>query len=387
MITLGIETSCDETSICILNEVEILSLKTHSQVNLHSAYGGVVPEIASRDHLTKIQQLATQCVMESGIGWGQIDFISCTTSPGLIGSLLTGITFGMGVATALGIPFVPVNHLDGHIFTCNLTHKISEDFLCLLVSGGHTAIYDVDNINNKTLIGQSIDDSIGEVFDKISKAMGFGYPGGARVEAIARFGNPERFKFGIPLKGKSLYDFSMSGLKTEFLKLLQNVPRGTFFDDTLGYLPYETPKSEFCGEVGGDSPSVLSNISTNSTCNVQHGTFFDGILKNLSCNSPQELPMYLADVCASFQKTVCRVIIDRLANTLKTYKRDRLVFCGGVAANNYIRGELENFCNFHGMEFCVPSSALCGDNAGMIANAGMLSVKSRNYIRDGFTKI
>lgn len=331
-ITIGFETSCDETSVCIMDGVKILSIKTFSQIDLHSMYGGVVPEIASRDHLMKISQLTNQCIAESGIGLSDIGFVSCTTEPGLIGSLLTGILFAKGLSVSLDVPFVPVNHIDGHIFTCNITHGIFEDFLCLLVSGGHTAIYDVDNFDKKTLIGHSIDDSIGEVFDKISKSMGFGYPGGAKIEKIAKFGDCDKYVFSIPLKGKSLYNFSMSGIKTEFLKIIQNV-----------------------------------------FANVPRGTSFEDVIKELESENCKQWAVDIASICASFQKIVTNIILDRLKNVVKFQKkRKNFVLCGGVASNFYIRNAILEFCNENGMNFCVPDANLCTDNAAMIANAGML---------------
>jgi N6-L-threonylcarbamoyladenine synthase len=337
MIILGIETSCDETSLCIMKNGEILSLKTYSQIELHSRYGGVVPEIASRDHLEKLPILTKQVFEEANIAYNEVDLISCTDRPGLIGSLLTGVMFAKGLSIAINKPIIFADHLLSHVFTCNVTHNLKENFICLLVSGGHSAIYDVNDINSYTIIGQTIDDSFGEVFDKISKSLGFGYPGGAIVENLAMFGDETTYKFPIPLKGKNLYNFSLSGIKTEFVKLIQksiekwNVPRGTSFEE------------------------VYENLYFNRN---QH---LDGFSSDV------------ANICASFQSLVLKIIQDRLNNALKSVrKHENFVLCGGVASNKYIRKGLQHFCLQNCLNFYVPDTHLCTDNAAMIANYGAL---------------
>jgi N6-L-threonylcarbamoyladenine synthase len=334
MITLGIETSCDETSMCILKDRQILSLCTHSQIDLHKIYGGVVPEIASRDHLAKINKVYKTAVSDAGIECGDINLVTYTAQPGLAGSLLTGIMFARGLALSLGVSSVAVNHIYGHIFTCGLTHGIYDDFLCLLVSGGHTAIYDVKNINNITKLGSSIDDSFGEVFDKLSKALGFGYPGGAIIEEIASYGNANAHRMNIPLKGRSDFNFSLSGIKTEFLKLIQKIG---------SIPPYGV---------------VLSHIKT-----VPRGTNGD-------------VAFQVADICASFQMVTVSIVIDRLINVFKGDKYSKLVLCGGVASNKYIRTAIAGLCKKNGVEFYVPDVHLCTDNAAMIANVGVLMHRS-----------
>ena len=334
-ITLGIETSCDETSVAVLKDKKILAIKVHSQIDLHKAYGGVVPEIASRDHLEKISLVTEDCIKEAGIDFNEIDLIAYTSHPGLVGSLMSGIMFAKGVSEAVAVPAVEVNHIYAHVFTCGLTHGLDENFLCLLISGGHTAIYSVKDCQNLQQIGTSIDDSIGEVFDKLSKALGFGYPGGVVIEKLAKFGNEDTFKFNIPLRGKSDFDFSMSGIKTEFLKIIQNlmggVPRGTCEEEVLQVLNGKNGKVSL------------------------------------------ELSQGVANLCASFQKTVVRIILDRLKNVLKVgHCSNFFVLCGGVASNDYIRTHIDEFCKKNGMIFCVPERELCTDNAGMIAYLGFL---------------
>lgn len=335
MIILGIETSCDETSLCIMKDNEIISLKTYSQIDLHNIYGGVVPELASRDHLEKLPILMDEVICDSDITYQDINLISCTHTPGLIGSLMIGVLFANGLSIATGIPLIFVDHLLAHAFTCNITHKLKEDFLCLLISGGHTIIYDIRNINQYKILGQTIDDSFGEVFDKISKSLGFGYPGGELIEKLAVFGDSDVYKFNIPLKGKNLYDFSLSGLKTEYLKIIQGifeqypVPRGTSFDDVYDNLFFYKNSHLY-----GFSSSV-------------------------------------ANLCASFQKMVVRIIIDRLTNIVINFGISKnLVICGGVASNIYVRKSLTKFCLDQGMNFYVPDAKFCTDNAAMVANIG-----------------
>jgi N6-L-threonylcarbamoyladenine synthase len=337
MITLGIETSCDETSICIIRDGDILSLQTFSQIDLHKMYGGVVPEIASRDHLNRIDKVAIQCLGFSGIKKTDINLVAYTSEPGLVGSLLTGILFAKGLALSLGVPAIPVNHILAHVFTCNLTHKVDKNFLCLLVSGGHTAVFNVKDLNSYEILGKSIDDSVGEVFDKLSKALGFGYPGGAIIESLAKFGDDGVYRFNIPLGKKDRYNFSMSGLKTEFLKIIQ----GLFVKH-----------------------------------NVPHGTPYEEVVNNLSGerNGFHSYAIDVANLCASFQRTVAVVLLDRLKNIVKDFKLNSGVFvlCGGVASNEFIRKEMGGFCSEYGMSFCVPDKQLCTDNAAMIANLGQM---------------
>ena len=337
MITLGIETSCDETSASILKDGKILSLQTFSQIDLHKIYGGVVPEIASRDHVNKIGKIVKECIELSGVKKEDISLVAYTSNPGLVGSLLTGILFAKGLAFSLGVPSVPVNHILAHVFTCGLTHGIDRNFLCLLVSGGHTAVFDVEGLNSYKILGKSIDDSIGEVFDKLSKALGFGYPGGALIEGLAKFGNDSIYRFNIPLGNRDRYNFSMSGLKTEFLRIIQGLP-----------------------------------VKHNVPC----GTLYEDVLNNLSgkCNDLYRYSVDVANLCASFQKTVTMVLLNRLKNIVVDFKLNNRAFvvCGGVASNEFIRRELGRFCDDVGISFCVPDKHLCTDNAAMIANLGQM---------------
>lgn len=306
MIILGIETSCDETSFCILKGKEILAMKTFSQISLHAQYGGVVPEIASRSHLEQITIVANEVFAIAKLKPKDINLIAVTSEPGLIGSLLVGINFAKGLSLSTGIPIMFVNHLEGHIFTCSLTHDISKEFYCLLVSGGHTQTIEVEDISNYKIIGQTIDDSVGEGFDKLAKSLGLAYPGGPIIESLAKKGDENRFKTGIPLKGKNKFDFSFSGIKTHFLNL---------------------------------------------------------VLKHKN-----EQDIY--DICASFQKTVCNILLDRTKNMIEVSSKNyrNLVICGGVSANNYIRERFEK--EIPNLTICYAPLNLCTDNGAMIANIG-----------------
>lgn len=314
MIVFGIETSCDETSICILQDKNILSLKTFSQILLHKNYGGVVPEIASRSHMEVISGLAHEALLEAKINSEQIDIIAVTNTPGLIGGLLVGINFAKGFGFAINKPVIFVNHLEGHIFTCALTNNLEKNFYCLLVSGGHTQTIEVSNLQNYKIIGKTIDDSIGESFDKLSKTLGFGYPGGQIIERLAKKGDENRFKLNIPMKGKNKFDFSLSGLKTHFLNLT-----------------------------------------------LKH-----------------KLEQDIFDICASFQKVITNILIDRVKNMIQAsdFNFKDIVICGGVSANLYIREAFIRF--FPDKNISFAPLQLCTDNAAMIANIGRMKCGTGN---------
>lgn len=308
MIVVGIETSCDETSVCLLKEREIVAMKTFSQIDLHAKYGGVVPEIASRSHLKQIRIVAEEVFTKAGLSPKNVDVIAVTAEPGLIGSLLVGINFAKGLALSINKPLIFVNHLEGHIFTCSLTEEIEKDFYCVLVSGGHTQIIEVETIQNYKIIGQTIDDSVGEAFDKLAKSLGFPYPGGQTIERLALKGNELRFQTGIPLKRKSKFDFSFSGIKTHFMQIVAKYK--------------------------------------------------------------EEQDVY--DICASFQKTICDILLDRTKNMISASSKNfqNLVLCGGVSANIYIRNRFEKELQNVAIKYAPLN--LCTDNGAMIANIGRM---------------
>lgn len=315
MIVLGIETSCDETSIAIIQNRTILSLKTHSQISIHNKYGGVVPEIASRSHIDVISEVTESCLIESKLTPSEIDLIAVTSTPGLIGGLLVGTEFAKGLSMYLNKPTLFINHLEGHIFTTSLTEDLEENFYCLLISGGHTQTIIVNDIDNYKLIGQTLDDSVGEGFDKISKALNLGYPGGPIIEKFAQKGDETSFKFNNNFIRTNKLDFSFSGLKTHFIRLIQK----------------------------------QQNIDEK----------------------------FIQNISASFQKAVSDILLTRVQNMIHTnseqsHKFRHLVVCGGVSANMYIRSKLNELCVQNGLKLVCAPLYLCTDNAAMIANVGRI---------------
>ncbi len=309
---LGIETSCDETAAAVLDGKTILSNVIHSQQE-HQAYGGVVPEIASRAHAGNIEQVVKAALQQSGKKLSDMDAIAVTAGPGLIGGVIVGLMFAKGLAAAANKPLLCVNHLEGHALTCRLTDNVEFPYLLLLVSGGHCQFIICSAAGEYNIIGRTLDDALGEAFDKTAKMLGLGYPGGPAVEKLAAGGDKTRFKFPMPLANQKNCDFSFSGLKTAVLKEVT----------ALGQNITEQDKK---------------------------------------------------DICASFQDTCTRVILQKLGYAVETYlsrhQQKRFVISGGVAANKYIGGAIKNFLYERGFEFYAPPLKLCTDNAAMIAWAG-----------------
>jgi N6-L-threonylcarbamoyladenine synthase len=313
LISLGIETSCDETSVGIVNDKrEILAHLTYSQFQEHKIFGGVVPEIAARAHLEKIESLVKQCLLT--IDSADISCICATSGPGLIGGVVVGAMVAKALSFSLDKPYIGVNHLEGHALTVRLCEDVEFPYLLLLASGGHTQILITHGVGNYEILGSTIDDAIGETFDKTAKILGFDYPGGPIIEKLALTGDPKSFTLSKPLYKKPGCDFSFSGLKT----------------------------------------AVKNLIETREKWEGQD-------LHNLT---------------ASFQKTVCDVIADRLKNAIYYTKEkypnlQTLVVAGGVAANKTIRLTLENLANQNDLKFIAPPLNLCTDNGAMIAWAGL----------------
>ncbi|APG86108.1 tRNA threonylcarbamoyladenosine biosynthesis protein Gcp [Sinorhizobium americanum CCGM7] len=318
---LGIETSCDETAASVVLRDEegggrILGDVVLSQLEEHSAYGGVVPEIAARAHVEALDTLIEEALLRAGVTLKDIDAIAATSGPGLIGGLIVGLMTGKAIARATGKPLYAVNHLEGHALTARLTDGLSFPYLMLLVSGGHTQLILVKGVGDYKRWGTTIDDALGEAFDKTAKLLGLPYPGGPAVErAAARNGNPERFDFPRPLVGDARLDFSFSGLKTAVRQAAQSLEPVTEQD--------------------------------------------------------------IADICASFQRAISRTLKDRVGRGLKRFKgeyqsvdRPALVVAGGVAANQTLRQTLQSLCDGQGFRFVAPPLQLCTDNAAMIAWAG-----------------
>ncbi len=316
MRVLGIETSCDETAVAVVEGAagtqpvgRILSNTVYSQLTEHRRFGGVVPEIAARAHLERIDGLVAQALDEAGVGLADLDAIAATGGPGLIGGVMVGVMTAKALAFAHDKPFIAVNHLEGHALSVRLTEPVAFPYLLLLVSGGHCQLLTVRGPGDFTRLGTTIDDAAGECFDKTAKLLGLGFPGGPAVERAAAGGDPRRFALPRPMWRKPGCDFSFSGLKTAVRQTVEKLPA----DD----------------------------------------------------------PRAVADLCASFQRTVGDVFADRCANALALAPSSTLVVAGGVAANVYLRGRLEEVAAAHGAKLVAPPIRLCTDNGAMIAWAGV----------------
>jgi len=316
---LGIETSCDETAAAVVRRDadghgEILSNVVFSQIKEHAPFGGVVPEIAARAHIDHLDGLIGHALTDAHLGWEDIDAIAATAGPGLIGGVIVGLMTAKGIALARGLPLVAVNHLEGHALTARLTNNVPFPYLLLLVSGGHSQILVVKGVGQYHRLGTTIDDAVGEAFDKVAKLMDLGYPGGPAVEKIATQGNPNRFTLPRPLFGKPGCDFSFSGLKTAVRHLIAAQDK----------LDHQTK----------------------------------------------------ADIAATFQATVGAIMADRLTHAMEMAGEmlgetgKRLVVAGGVAANLALRSRLEKVTAEQGFDLIVPPPKLCTDNGAMIAWAG-----------------
>lgn len=318
MIILGIETSCDETAAAVVERNadgsgRILSNIVLSQINDHAAFGGVVPEIAARAHVEALDGVISAAMTEAGVAFPDLDGVAATAGPGLIGGLLVGLTTGKAIALAAGKPLVAVNHLEGHALTARLTDGLAFPYLLLLVSGGHTQFLAVEDVGRYRRLGTTIDDALGEAFDKAAKLLGLPYPGGPAVESAARRGNRDRFALPRPLLDRPGADFSFSGLKTAL-------------------------------RMAAEAAAPLS----------------DGDV---------------ADLCASFQAAVIDVVTDRATHAMTAFHADYtragvLVVAGGVASNMAIRSALNEAATKANYRFITPPARLCTDNAAMIAWAG-----------------
>ena len=318
MKTLGIETSCDETAIAIYDSHEgLVGESIHSQIKMHTQYGGVVPELASRDHCSKIVNVMRDALGDYPIEC--IDQIAYTSGPGLLGALLIGESFAQGLSSALDIPLIPINHLEGHLMSPMMEFpEIKMPFLCLLISGGHSMIVDVKEKGSYQIIGQSQDDAVGEAFDKVAKLLDLPYPGGPYIEKIALNGDPETYDFPRPMIHSDNLDMSLSGLKTSVLYTVQKI-------DNL-------------------DEKVKSNIA------------------------------------ASFQKAVSDLLIAKTTKAIKITDRKDLIIAGGVAANKFIRNEFKNIEEDLNIKVYYPDLKYCGDNAAMIAFVGSkMSQKNKRY--------
>ena len=311
MNILAIESSCDETAVAVVRDGRsILSDCIASQVELHKLYGGVVPEIASRKHIEAIYGLADEALEQANLTRADIDAVAVTYAPGLIGAVLVGVNFAKAAAYSLGVPLIPVHHMRGHVAANYLAYpELEPPFLCLVVSGGHSLIVDVQGYTQFKILGTTRDDAAGECFDKVARVLGMPYPGGAALDKLARQGDAD--KYPLPhtkLSGNPL-DMSFSGLKTAALNLIHTA------------------------EQRGESLDVPS-------------------------------------LCASFSKAVCDMLVPRTIQALEGSGYGKLAIAGGVAANSRIRGDLTRECEKRGVRLCLPPLSLCGDNAAMIGAQG-----------------
>lgn len=320
MKILGIESSCDETAIAVVDsDKKIHSNVIFSQIEQHQPYGGVVPEIAARAHIKSIDHLIKQSMEESNIkSFSELDGIAVTAGPGLIGGVIVGLMVAKGIAAAANIPLIAVNHLEGHALTARLTDEVEFPFMLLLVSGGHCLVMAVENVGKYQRLGGTIDDALGEAFDKVAKMLGLPYPGGPQVEALAKGGDEFRFKLPRSLKGREGCDFSFSGLKTAARKIIESLGEEISHQDKM-------------------------------------------------------------DVCASFQACVADILEDRIINAINIYQKNNngktLVVSGGVAANKFLLSRLEKVANSKNMVLKAPPLSLCTDNGAMIAWAGIERLK------------
>lgn len=320
---LAIESSCDETAAAVVkNGREVLSNVIYSQIALHTEYGGVVPEIASRKHIEKINQVIARALRDAGKELSQMDAIAVTYGPGLVGALLVGVSAAKAISFAAGIPLVGVHHIEGHISANYIENKeLEPPFICLVVSGGHSHLVVVKDYGEYEIIGRTRDDAAGEAFDKVARAIGLGYPGGPKIDRISREGNPEAVCFPRAKVGDAEYDFSFSGLKSAVLNYLN------------------------------------------------------------SCQMKGE-EINTADVAASFQKAVIDVLVDHSMEAVKKYHYKKFAIAGGVASNSGLREAFETACQKEGITFYHPLPVYCTDNAAMIGTAAYYEYQ--RGVRHGF---
>ncbi len=325
-IILGIETSCDETAASIITENEqgnplILSNIVSSQVEVHKEFGGVVPELAARAHIEKIDWIVKKAINESGLTENEIDAVASTAGPGLIVCLSIGLSFGKSFASTMNIPFISVNHLEGHALSPKLNSNLDYPYLLLLISGGHSQYLSVKGVGVYKRLGTTIDDALGEAFDKIAKLLGIEFPGGPQIEVFAEKGDPNKYQFPKPIFNKGGCNLSFAGLKTAVLKESKNIKNN---------------QDKF-------------------------------------------------DIAASFQKTILDILYKKTQNAFNEYENNNttekkiFVVAGGVAANKKIRSMLAKLCNKNNYESIFPPINLCGDNAAMIAMVGLKKFKMKQF--------
>lgn len=314
ILILGIESSCDETSVSVVkNGRTVLSNVISSQIDIHKLYGGVVPEIASRIHIESIDLVYKEALREAKVSIDNIDAIAVTYGPGLIGSLLVGLAFAKGLSISSKIPFIGINHIEGHIASNYISnHDLEPPFIALIVSGGHTNLVHVKDYNKFKIIGKTHDDACGEAYDKIARVLGFEYPGGPKLEKSALNGKPGKFRFPRGEIKDSFYDFTYSGLKSHVINVIHNIKQKTNELDT----------------------------------------------------------QTIADISLEFQNSIIDSLVNRTITLSKELNINKIAICGGVSANNAIKNALKASCDKNNINFYFPENIYCTDNAGMIASAG-----------------
>ena len=314
---LAIESSCDETAAAVVvNGRDVKSNIISSQIALHTLYGGVVPEIASRKHIEKINQVITEAMETAEADWTDLDAVAVTYGPGLVGALLVGVAEAKAISYARKLPLIGVHHIEGHISANYIENKdLEPPFLCLVVSGGHTHLVKVKDYGSYEILGRTRDDAAGEAFDKVARAIGLGYPGGPKIEKVSREGNPHAVEFPRPKVADGEYDFSFSGLKSAVLNYL-------------------------------------------NSCKMKN------------------IPIVQADIAASFQKAVTDVLIGNAMHALDTYGIKKFAIAGGVASNGTLREGMKKACEEKGVGFYYPSPVYCTDNAAMIGAAAYYDYKA-----------
>lgn len=311
VVILAIESSCDETAAAVVkNGREVLSNVIYSQIELHTLYGGVVPEIASRKHIEKINQVIEEALRQADKTLKDIDAIAVTYGPGLVGALLVGVSAAKAISFATGIPLIGVHHIEGHISANYIENlELEPPFICLVVSGGHSHLVKVADYGQYEILGRTRDDAAGEAFDKVARAIGLGYPGGPKIDKVSKEGNPDAIHFPRAKVEGAVYDFSFSGLKS----------------------------------------SVLNYIN--------------------SCEM-KGIPLNVPDIAASFQKAVVDVLVEHSMDAVEKYGFQRFAIAGGVASNSGLREAMKKACAEKNIEFYHPSPIYCTDNAAMIGVAG-----------------
>jgi metalloendopeptidase, putative, glycoprotease family len=309
-VVLGIETSCDETSASVVkNGKAVLSNVIYSQINIHKKFGGVVPEIASRNHIEAIGNVVKEALDEASITLDDIDVVAATYGPGLVGALLVGLSYGKALAYGKGIPFVGVNHIEGHISANYLDGDFEPPFICLIASGGHSHIVFVKDYGEYEVLGRTVDDAAGEAFDKVARALGLGYPGGPKIDEISKNGDPYKYNFPKSFMEKDNFDFSFSGLKTAVINQLHK--------------------------------------------ERQNGN-----------------EVNIADYAASFQMNVVDVLSSKLIEAARYKNINKISIAGGVASNSLLRERLLKLADEEGFMIHFPKQVYCTDNGAMIASAG-----------------